>query len=1336
MKHKEWAIPQGFLAILCAVLILVFSGYTFAQVETGSVTGTVMDQTGAIVQKAQCTLTNVNTGITQKAISTSAGAYTFASVQVGTYNLTVEAKGFETYALTNLVVHVATTETEDVTLKVGAQTEKITVTSAAPLLQAQDASLGMTVDNTAATELPLFGGGSGRNFMDLTTIAPGVQYTGSNLSTNTFLIHGVQSGAIDVRINGADDNDEVFGGVAIAPIPDSIQEFKLQSGDNSAELGEFYGSVVNVTTRSGGNKFHGRAWEYNENDGFGIANDYFNKLHQLVTNTTHVPNRPARFKENSYGGYFSGPVLVPGYNGRNKTFFFVDYQRTKYVAASANNNYTVPTTGMESSNFKDLSDMLKWGTTSKNDGLGRTFQIGTILDPATTRAVAIGTVDPVTGLTAACTASGAYCPTINGTQYAVVRDPYFQAPGSGCPSLIGTTNWVSDLGATGGVPHGCFNQIPSGRLDSNAVTLLGLMPKPNQNQSATGTYQNNYNATIPQPQTTPQWDIRVDHTFSARDTLFGTYSHWNHTTPGFLPLPGVLEGGGSISAAGLSPTNMVVLTETHVFNPSLINDFRFAWQRQHSLSTDPGAWNTTYGLPAQYGIPGIPQTAENGGLPQFNISNLISFGAHQNNTNRYTGAWRYVDSLTKTVGRHEWKFGGEYMWTFGNISQINYPRGNFSYNGMYSNVPNSGDSVPAMADFLLTPAAYGANSNGSNYASANPLSVTGNLIGSVNSFAGNNYAFSTYGAPYVAFYAMDSWKITPSLTASVGLRYDYFGPYYSKGGQEANLWMGGKGDDPNGAAFHVAHDGCATTMSPYFRGLLAYDNIPIICEPNNAANKTPRANWAPRVGLAYRVRPNLVVRIGGGLAYGAFNSIGYSGTLGQNYPFRYNISSGSSNNAYTPQLIGATSATTGLPTTTATIENLFSIIDLTNASNAALPLGGLALYGRQYHEKIPYVTTTDAAVQYQFTSHDSVEVRYIGQYGVDLESGDPYNNAARELIKPNTTIAPNVPQIGACAPYCATSVDNTIPFPNLTHPAGPMWLSEQISNYQSGEAEYQHQFAAGFNMDANYTYTGCLTDAQGGQQNESPANGRAPWVVGFGGYRADYDRCSNTATHIFHLSGEFGLPFGQGAHWAHNVNKATDEFIGGWKLDPIWIASSGVRANISCQGTIGGIANAPGNFTGPWFATGDAWACDAPKVSGAHLYGPGPQDQPKTRITGYWNSAAFTAPVNPVLTNGQQDMSPLGARGNQLNGPGFYDIDLAIHKQFRTTEHTNLEVQAQAMNFFNHVQLNNPGTSNYTQPNKENIVGNGVAPGGFGEIGGDRFGSAGRVMQFVAKFSF
>jgi hypothetical protein len=1318
--------------------MVVFCGHAFAQagIDTGGVTGTVKDSAGAVVVGARCSLVNQGTGVIQDAVTTSAGAYTFPLVKIGTYTLKVNAKGFGQFQIDDIAVHLGSTVTEDVPLKVGAASASITVTSTAPLLQAQDASLGMTVDGDEIDDLPIFGGSGGRNFMELATLAAGVQFTGSAVNTNTFLVHGVESGQVDIRLNGADDNAEVFGGTTIPPIPDAIQEFKLQTGDNGADLGHSYGSVVSVTTKVGTNRIKASVWEYNENDMFN-SNDYFNKLHQLVTGSPKLPNRPGRYKENSFGGIIGGPIILPHiYNGHNKTFFSVDYQRTFYANTSSYTG-TVPTTLMQSSNFSNMSDTLTLSTQSsssspvtseKQDALGRYFQIGMMLDPATTRAVRCGTIDSITGLATNCKVG--YAPTINGVQYAIVRDPFLSGAG-GCPSIAGTTVFNSTNNKANGsqttYSPSCFNQLPGGRIDPNAVALLKQFPTGNQPAFY---YGSNYYALLPQTINTQQYDVRIDHTISAKDSLFGTFSHYNSINQPSPPFAGVIEGGSSVSFWSTNPTYMIVLTETHVFNPNLINEFRASDEHNWNTRTDPGDIDNTFGVPAQYGIQGIPQTADNGGLPTFSVgSGISSFGSRTNITFQKVGAWQYSDNLTKIKGRHELKFGGEVNFTYGDIVQLPYPRGMFTYNGQYSNTPNSGDTDTGLADMLLMPS---TNIASSTYAAAGGLSTAANTIGGTSAFTGNNYTKSTYHAPYIAGYAVDTWKLTPTLTANLGLRYEYFPPYSSEGGQEANFWMGGSdGNQPEGSTYYIAHDGCKTPQSSFFTGLLAYDNIPVVCEPNNTANQMPIANWAPRIGIAYRVRPNLVARIGGGIAYGAFASVGYGGTLGQNYPFLFTVKSGSASNAYTPQLIGTGN------NISATMENTFGTIDMDNPLAASLPLGSFTLYGKQYHYRVPNVTTLNFALQWQFTNNDSIEGRYVGNLGKHLDTLGPYHNSPRELLTTNTSAvtACTTAQL-ASNPYCentpamANGDGNVVPFPNIALNT-LMDPTNQINNYQSGEVEFQHHVAWGLTMDSNYTFTRCWSDGQGGENNSGgPGNGRAPMVIGFGGYRSDYDRCTNLAANMFRLSGTFNLPVGKGARWASHANALEDGFIGGWKLSPIWIAASGTLNNISCQGTNGYGANP--TFTGPWFqANSTNFNCYAPTVPGQHLYGPGPNDKPRTKINGYWNSSAFTAPEEAVQTNGQLDFSPLGARGNQVYGPGWYNINVAIHKSFKTTESTRLEIQGQAMNVMNHMEPSNPSASNYTTPASESLT------GGWGTVTSTRYGNgAGRIWQFVGKYYF
>src|SRR5579864_7034643 len=171
------------LTFACAVcLTSLICQPLFAQIDMGGLTGTVKDPTGAVVPGAELTLTNEATGVAQRVRSSSSGTYAFEAVPVGSYTLKVEASGFKAYVAAGLQVHIQTVVTADVSLTVGATGEVITVTSAAPMLQAQDASLGQTIATRAVNDLPL----NGRNWIALANLAAGSYLTGGTNSTTIF----------------------------------------------------------------------------------------------------------------------------------------------------------------------------------------------------------------------------------------------------------------------------------------------------------------------------------------------------------------------------------------------------------------------------------------------------------------------------------------------------------------------------------------------------------------------------------------------------------------------------------------------------------------------------------------------------------------------------------------------------------------------------------------------------------------------------------------------------------------------------------------------------------------------------------------------------------------------------------------------------------------------------------------------------------------------------------------------------------------------------------------------------------------------------------------------
>ena len=1249
-KAKLWFFPFAM-----AIFVVVFCGQGYAQIDTGSITGTVKDPSGAIVVGAQCAVTNTATGITHQQKTTTAGAYVFDGLNAGTYNLKVSFQGFKEYDLKNIEVHVQNIVTADVALQIGATSQEVTVTSAVPLLQAQDASVGMTINSKMANDLPVQGSPAGRNFLSMTTIAPGV-YANSNSgmdNTGNIIAMGVENGQVDLRLNGVDDNEEFFGGTSIIPIPDAIQEFKFMDGNNSAEFGHSTGAVINAVTYSGTNDFKGHVWEYFANEDLN-ANDYFNKLN----------NKPRpEYRHNEFGGLIGGPVLLPHYNGRNRTFFFFDFQRTMHTTVDQYTQ-TVPTANMQKSGFTNMQDLFTVSKSPHMDALSRKFQYGTIFDPATTRQIPAGGVDPVTGL--------------GGTPGAFVRDPFYNCTAGGCPANDNMQgNTTTDY--TTPAQLALLNIIPASRLDPNAVAMLGLLPLPNEPSPN----MNNNWFNIPLKTTlTNQYDARVDEKISDKDSIWGTYDHVNPVANAAAAYPGPAEGALSVDYATTQPIYMIVTSWTHIFSPTLINEFRFGFNHNYTTRLDPFA--NVLGLPTKYGIQGIAQNPGNGGLPYMQLNVISNFGAHRfAPTIQTTRAIEFEDNLTRIVGKHELKFGGQYDRVMSNIIQPAYPRGYFVYNGQYSDIPNNNANENGMSDMLLTPVAAD-----SYYAAAGGgLSAPGNLMGGLQSFQGSNYAQSNYHAPYIGIYGQDNWKITPNLTVNIGIRWDYFGAYASDGGQEANLVMGGNGilADGNGpgAYYLIGHDGCNTTLGTNFTGLLAAENIPIVCSPNNSVTKAQRDNFAPRLGIAYRITPNLVARAGAGMAFGALDSVGYGGTLGTNYPFQFNYTSPSTNTSQVPLLIPGT-------TSTATMENTFGVISLTNPTS--VNPAGISLTGKNYFYQTPQVTTVNLQLQWQFTKHDSIQTGYAGTLGKHLDSPSTNHNAVNQMLTPGTPIQ----TINYANPAASTGFE---PYPGLGANS-EFQMTNMISSYQSWQTVYQRQFADGSSIGANYTFSRCLSDNIG--KTGLGQGIRALWLPGMGA-RADYTLCNDDARHLVNANGELAVPFGKDAKYLTHVNTLEDDLIGGWRFNFIFKAQSGQPFNVGCQNPSQGALY------------GGGFGCNAPMIPGVNIY-------TKTRLQ-WVNPAAFTKlPYTPVTVNGANNLADLGVRGNQVRGPGFYDIDASVHKQFETGDNTKFEFRLEAINLFNHVEFNNPSNTTFTSS-------------AFGSITGDRLG-VGRVVQLAGKFYF
>jgi hypothetical protein len=521
--------------------------------------------------------------------------------------------------------------------------------------------------------------------------------------------------------------------------------------------------------------------------------------------------------------------------------------------------------------------------------------------------------------------------------------------------------------------------------------------------------------------------------------------------------------------------------------------------------------------------------------------------------------------------------------------------------------------------------------------SASPGVTTYNDLGGLSGFNGSNFAASNYSAPYWGAYVNDDWKITPTLTLSLGLRWDYFLPYSEADGRQANF-AATNGNGPGGIYF-VGQSGCNVPRASAFDSMLAAYNIQVACVVGNAVNETQKDNFAPRLGIAYRPFFNFVIRAGYGISYGAFDSVGYGGTLGTNYPFQYTINNPSTTSQSPIVLANGQ---------TATMENVFGAINLQDP--ALLNPVGLGLSGKQFNYLTPYVQSINFTLQYQFTNRDSIQAGYVAALGRHLDTLG-YNNS------PGVILPPGVNQT------------NYRPFPNLAQNA-EFLSTEANSNYNSLQVNYEHRFAHGLELLANYTWGKCMSDWYG-KTGFVGTSYRAEWLPGFG-IQGDNSLCTADATHVVHVTGEYALPFGKGQPVLGNANRFVNAFIGGWQFNYIFTYQTGQPFNVGC----------------PVSTTSD-FGCSAFMVPGQNPYA-GPHNQ-----TQWLNPNAFAQP--PIATQiGQSDYAVLGGQPNQVRGPGLINLDASLFKRFTLTEKTQLELRGEAFNLTNTADFNNPGQLNFT----------------------------------------
>jgi hypothetical protein len=303
---------------LLLIVLAVCSTIVWSQGTTSRITGLVSDKSGAVVGGANVTVTNEGTNTSSRATSGDGGFYVVDSLQIGTYTVSVEAKGFKKFVSTGNVLSIGAPTTVNAALEVGTAGETVEVKGGYDLIQTDTSgNFGTVIDNASLTQLPIVGV-RGRNPLNLVTLIPGVQDAGLSTGGGTS-VHGSRDRAWNYTLDGIDSNETSAGGSQLSPTrqnPDSLSEFRVLTGSFTAEYGRNSGGQITMVTKSGTNDIHGNGFWFYQSP-FLNANNPDVKASQLAKN---APNIRPQFVQNIYGGSVGGPII------KNKTFFFANVQ--------------------------------------------------------------------------------------------------------------------------------------------------------------------------------------------------------------------------------------------------------------------------------------------------------------------------------------------------------------------------------------------------------------------------------------------------------------------------------------------------------------------------------------------------------------------------------------------------------------------------------------------------------------------------------------------------------------------------------------------------------------------------------------------------------------------------------------------------------------------------------------------------------------------------------------------------------------------------------------------------------------------------------------------------
>jgi outer membrane receptor protein involved in Fe transport len=633
---------------ILALLAFVLAGTIQAQGPVGTLNGTIMDPAGAVVPNATVTATSNATGVESKTMSTSSGTYTLPYLPAGTYTVRATAAGFEVSTAENVILRVAQTMVVDLRLQVGAVTQEVVVSAKPELLESGSAEMGSYITTQEYQDWPILVSDGQRQLQQfIFDSLPGTtgdtfagSINGGQQYSHEILVEGIPVGRSDLSGGNMDE---------FSPSAEAVGEFKLQTGAISAQYNGGQTAVANFQVKSGTNSLHGSAFYY-------VGNEDFNSI-PLQSKTFGVTRNPMN-RLNNWGYSLGGPVYIPKvYNGRNKTFWFTNFEYTKTTNLPYSGYVTLPPVAQKKGDFSCLlnpacTGNAKSGTTIGTDGLGNPIVFGQIYDPRSTQKLP----------------DGSY-----------VRTPFHdnQIPASEWDPVA--TNIIQNVGIT----------------DPQFETLFN-------NQQRIGTCCPFFRLhTV---------GLKIDHHINDKNQISGYYNQSyrnrdNHSCGNrkgpYLPLPGPAT---NCAKGQITPGNMGRVSLTTTITTSLINRAagginRFLNENGVPLQDTPaGGWAQAIGLTGLAPSPLFPTMTFSGANYQGGTISPLGRGSFSYDPN---GSYIFQDDLTWIHGKHSFRFGYDYRRYLYTDRSVNSP-GSFGFSPLQTALPGYNTQTgDAFASFLL-----------------------------------------------------------------------------------------------------------------------------------------------------------------------------------------------------------------------------------------------------------------------------------------------------------------------------------------------------------------------------------------------------------------------------------------------------------------------------------------------------------------------------------------------------------------------------------------------------------------------------------------------------------